>query len=578
MYLAICLTFILICFRINPCGYSCTSEWIDVKTGQIGTCRTFQNLKEMRENKTQERVFMVDPLTKFHSKHRLNEKPYIEIKENPDIFIEQVPKQSPLFSVKHSTKMQKSVSIPIFEPSIHNSDSTIRENNMLAKFKPDVQAMVASIGDENFFISQFKPINHEITNADTGIGDVSGSATNSHIQSVNSNKEDKTVMIPEPVQVFQNNLQPITGNHKNINLWKPEHSPFFQSNMRRFDMSREGLEMVVPKPIPASKPRIAAAINDMVAEPVPVFIPTVQTLDAKILSDNTITSESVPLFKPDIALDPTDFTNKKSVPMFQQSLQPGEISERTVMAHAQVPIVGQVLQTISEMTPLHRSASNVRSQTSNIVTDNIMMLGGDDPVLNGLILDLLRASKTKTLPSSVPNVNEALKIRPSEVPIAQKSVEHDSSFGFNHLQFPLNPDSVVQNSRHQQSVLDKIVDINSISNIDNVILKKKAGKPKKTGPLIKTKLNRFNNHQTVPEDKHLGAMPQKVRSTTHTKPFYPELELSKQIDNIPIGFNVLESAHLHVPIRKDTSKPKTITNAKVPLMKQWVLNQHKTAA
>ena len=573
MYLAICLIFILICFRINPCGYSCTSEWIDVKTGQIGTCRTFQNLKELRDNNTQERVFMVDPLTNFHNNiHSFNEKPYIEVKETPDIFIEQVPKESPLFTVKHPTKTQRSVSIPIFEPSIHNSDSTIRDNNMFAQLKPDVQAMVASIGGENF-ISQFKPIN-QVTRADAGLGDVSGSEAISHIQSVSSNKGSKTVIIPEQVHVLKNNFQPITGNHKNINRWSPEHAPLFHSDIRRFDMSREGFEMVVPKPIPASKPKIAADINSMVAEPVPVFIPTVQKLDANILGDNTITSESVPLFNPDIALNPTEFMNKEPVQMFQPSLQPGDISERTVMAHAQVPIVGQDLQTISEMTPLHRSASSMRSQTSDIISDNIMMLGGDDPVLNGLILDLLRASNAKTLPSSVPNVNEPLESIPSVVPVAQKSVKPDSPFGFNHLQFPVNPDSVVQNSRHQQSVLNKMVD----SNINNVILKKKAGKPKKTGPLIKTKWNRFSNHQTVSEDKHSGVMTQTVRSTTHTKPLYPELELSQQTDSIPIGFDVLESAHLHVPVRKDTSKPKPITNAQAPLMKQWVLNQHKIAA
>ena len=565
--------FYIICFRINPCGFSCTSEWIDVKTGHTGTCRTFQNLKEMRENKTHERVFMVDPLTNFHNnKHRFNEKPYIEVKENPDIFIKQVPKQSPLFSVKHSTKMQNSVSIPIFEPTIHKSDSTIREDNMIAQLKPDVQAMVASIRGENF-ISQFKPIN-QVTNADTSLGDVSGSATNSHIQSVSSNKRGKTVMIPKPIQVFKNNFQPITGNQNKFNLWKPEPSPLFNSDIRRFDVSREGFDMVVPKPIPASKPRIAADINSMVAEPMPLFIPTVQTLDANILSDNTITSNSVPLFKPDIALNPTEFMNEEPVQMFQPSAQLGDISERTAMAHAQVPIVGEDLQTISEMTPLHRSTSNRRSQTNDIISDNIMMLGGDDPLLNGLILDLLRASKTKTLPSSVSNVNEALEIYHSVVPVAQKSVKPDSPFKVDHLQFPLKPDSVVQNSRHQQSVLDKVVD----SNINNVILKKKAGKPKKTGPLIKTKWNTFNNHQTVPEDKISGVMTQKVRSTTHTKPLYPELELSKQINSIPIGFNVLENAHLHVPVRKDTSKPKPITNAKAPLMKQWVLNQHKTAA
>ena len=530
-------------------------------------------MKDMQENKTQERVFMVDPLTNFHNNiHSFNEKPYIEVKENPDIFIEQVPKESPLFSVKHSTKMQKSLSIPIIEPTINNSDSTIRDNNMFAQFKPDVQAMVASIGDENF-ISQFKPIN-QVIHADTSLGDVSGSATNSHIQSVSSNRGSNTVMIPESVQVFKNNFQPIIGNHKNINLWKPEHSPLFHSDIGRFDVSREGLDMVVPKPIPASKPRTAADINGMVAEPMPVFIPTLQTLDANILSDNTITSNSVPLFKPDIALNPTEFMNKEPVQMFQQSLQLGDISERTLMAHAQVPIVGQDLQTISEMTPLHRSESKRRSQTSDIISDNIMMLGGDDPVLNGLILDLLRASKTKTLPSSVQNVNEALE-NPSVVPVAQKSVKQDSPFGFNHLQFPLKPDSVVDNSRHQ---LDKMVDLNSISNINNVIQKKTAGKPKKTGPLIKTEWNTFNNHQSVPEDNHSGVMTQTIRSTTHTIPLYPELELSKQINSMPVGFDVLESAHLHVPIRKDTSKPKPITNAKAPLMKQWVLHQHKTAA
>ena len=489
-------------FRINPCGLACTREWINVKTGQTETCRTFD--KVTPQNKTIEKIFMVDPLAAFHNKnHDLSEKPYIEVKKhNLEPFVSE---DLPLGSVD--------------TPMLSKNSRSITENMMVPEpvpvSKPDLQTMGVSIGGENGMI--FDP--------------VPGFEQAIHIP--NTGRRSKT--IPEPVSLFEPAVQTIGTDTLHGNIFIPEPVSLFKPDVQPVNIGRE--TVMIPE-----------------IEPVSLFKPDIQTMNIDNGERNVMIPEQTSHFSQDFQT--TSIGTEPAIQKFGTNVKSVIIPE---------------------------SDSNIQSLNNNIAEKNVIMLGGNDPELNSLLLTLLGANKIELPSFSIPRRNEATEIKPlitkpieeSLTPTLLKTskpiLKRKGQFGFELMQNKEEPHILAATVPkwkpliQQHSMHPDIL----IFNKNQSILRKTSGKPDRDHSLIQRKESQITAGQFRQKENNVlrsNLITESVDETWHTKKLYPETDLiPKGVKSKPLGLAISQRAHLHVPIRKDKSTPKPILNAKPPL-------------